>query len=74
MQWEYCAIIDVDLTRKAATDVQSMAVSEERVLTRRSNTWSTMAMLGDEGWELVGCVMTPSGYQTMYFKRPKSEA
>jgi len=37
---------------------------------RRASAFEELAALGEDGWELVGCMANGTGGETFYLKRP----
>jgi sugar/nucleoside kinase (ribokinase family) len=82
-QWEYCAVAGL---RKKGWNLEPYypatwhfrsggSKSEPIGAPEAANTAETIARLGQEGWEMVGCVPSGDahGSAVLYFKRPIAE-
>ncbi|MBI2304537.1 MAG: hypothetical protein HYU86_07305 [Chloroflexi bacterium] len=82
-KWEYCAVVGIGkLTRDlnpyypaiwhfTAEGVQVIQIKGKEA----AEVGRTIARLGEEGWEMVGCGTEGgdnSSHHVVYFKRPKS--
>jgi hypothetical protein len=70
-KWEYCELGRGYLVRYTTRGYESL-VSQEKDPKRITDAFARQfAILGDEGWELVGFTTDSLGHNTYVFKRPK---
>ena len=72
-KWEYCAIRSTNgwvvKSDPALCFYNQNGVREEKIAEDRDALAKTIARLGDQGWEMVGCGSVAFGH-AIYFKRP----
>jgi hypothetical protein len=80
-KWEYCAVWGISSIirglRKGSyvTDPDFWAMNRQGIKVAPMKggihqVAATIAKLGEEGWEMVGCGNVSEGAHTIYFKRP----
>lgn len=83
-KWDYCSIAPVKVVGGAYKDTQLVRYALEGVLNvpvvevaRTHNVEDaiaiTIAKLGDDGWEMVGCGNLETNMHAIYFKRLKED-
>jgi hypothetical protein len=82
-KWEYCIVTGVvplvggldseDYLQYFGTDAPEITYCRRTRELRRPQVLSqTLAQLGEDGWEMVGCAFAGHRGHHIYFKRPKA--
>ena len=73
--WEYCAIGRISWAEEGISSLKPVlsriTADGQEVNGIGGSVAQTIAQLGDEGWEMVGCGNAGPGYHVIYLKRPK---
>lgn len=83
-KWEYCAIVglsrydkrlvpgDPAIWRFTPTGIEVVDIRGQQDV-EAAEVAQSIATLGEQGWEMVGCGNTSQFHHVVYFKRPKPE-
>ena len=80
-KWEYCVVGPIkqnfmgyypQITFFTSEGEQTKSISDEKGMSETEILARTLASLGNDGWEMVGCGSTGRETHLLYFKRAVS--